>query len=433
MRGQNLGLMASHLPPDIVRKIMGLAPLQYMEVCALHEKLRELLSPYKLEDPMRDYALQHFLEVAPDLSRVQMVDLMEDDMLPWAEDRVLAASKAWAERHPDEEPLTDHIRLNHQKIGRTRLVLYLNIPWSIVERESVTFPVDTSKLYVWRDHVVCFVLINREILIFRENMQCNAPVWSFSNDMLAKTKCMLVHGDLLYSGDIHGDVCLFALPDGDLQAVLKSTNRSRVSKLARSGNYLWVVHRNAETTSGSRIALWYDTTLLCAAIVSEHVSIAHVYDLTAWSTYAFASCSYRPVNGGPLSHGILVMDAIYGTIHSEIVLGTRCRLAVLDNRMLCAGTNRGEIHAWALNALPDAALTSLWTLQLDIPCCCIATRGSTLLYGGSEGEIWHNFTVVDDTGNTVHTEATSDLIYSMVSTQATVFARHRLDDVCWRA
>ena len=235
-RGQKLELMTRLLPPDMAGKIMGFAPERYIEVCTLNKILRAQLAPFKLEDPMRDYALQHFLEVAPDLSRVQMVDLMEDDMLPWAEDRVLAASYAWAERHPDEEPLTDHIRLNHQKIGRTRLVLYLNIPWSIVERESVTFPVDTSKLYVWRDHVVCFVLINREILIFRENMQCNAPVWSFSNDMLAKTKCMLVHGDLLYSGDIHGDVCLFALPNGELQAVLKSTNRSRVSKLARSGN-----------------------------------------------------------------------------------------------------------------------------------------------------------------------------------------------------
>ena len=140
------------------------------------------------------------------------------------------------------------------------------------------------------------------------------------------------------------------------------------------------------------------------------------------------------MNGGSRSYGILVIDAIYGTIHSEIVTGTRSRLAVLDNRMLCAGTERGEIHAWALDAALDAVVTPLWTLQLQLPCSCLATRGSALLYGGSEGESRHIFAVVDDTGNTVHTEATPDCIRYIVSTRAAVYARCIWGEVmCWRA
>lgn len=103
---------------------------------------------------------------------------------------------------------------------------------------------------------------------------------------------------------------------------------------------------------------------------------------------------------------------------------------VLDNRMLCAGTSQGQIHAWAL----DAVLTHLWCLQLQLPCSCLETRGTQLLYGGiTQDERSYVFEVVDDTGNIVHTEASPLYIRHIVSTRAAVYVRSGCGDLeCWR-
>ena len=435
-RGQKLELMTRLLPPDMAGKIMGFAPEQYIKVCSLNKKLSAQLAPFKLEDPMRDYALQHFVEVAPHLSRVQVVDLMEDNMLPWAEERVLAASKAWEKCHPSEKPLTEHIRhglLNPQQLGQARLVPRLNIPWAIVKRETVKLASDTRELCAWGEHLVSRSCRNQLVFIFSnaDRSSSATPFMSFRAEKLQWGQCMLVHGDLLYIGDKTGDVFVFHLPDGRLHSELKSTKRnlkrSEVCCLAHSADYLWVAQ------DGGDIAVWSGTNLLHDNFENTaEYSISCVYDLKASGNYAFCSCDYKHYNEKG-SHGILVLCASDGTIHMRLAFGTgtRTHLAVLDNRMLCAGTSQGQIHAWAL----DAVLTPLWRLQLQLPCSCLETRGTQLLYGGiTQDESSNMFEVVDDTGNTVHTEASPLYIRHIVSTRAAVYVRSGCGDLeCWRA
>ena len=81
---------------------------QYVRFCYANKQLASRLAGEKLQGQLRQSALQQFFQVAPHLSRVQIVDLMEDDCLPWAEADVLITTKRWKELHPNEEGLDEH-------------------------------------------------------------------------------------------------------------------------------------------------------------------------------------------------------------------------------------------------------------------------------------------------------------------------------------
>jgi hypothetical protein len=99
------------------------SPANYMGICANMPELRAILSQQALTGPIRHYALQHFVYVAPRLSKAQMVDLLRDAQLPWEKQAVIRAVRAWERENNDTLQYT----LCPAKGGQ---VDYLNICWT---------------------------------------------------------------------------------------------------------------------------------------------------------------------------------------------------------------------------------------------------------------------------------------------------------------
>jgi hypothetical protein len=120
------------------------SPANYMGICANMPELRAILSQQALTGPIRHYALQHFVYVAPRLSRAQMVDLLRDAQLPWEEQAVIGAVRAWERENNDTLEYT----------LRPRPVEHLNLCWTNEfdvggERNVVPGVLPTCKSYIW--------------------------------------------------------------------------------------------------------------------------------------------------------------------------------------------------------------------------------------------------------------------------------------------
>ena len=120
---------------------------------------------------------------------------------------------------------------------------------------------------------------------------------------------------------------------------------------------------------------------------------------------------------------IHVLDGSTGatilTLHANSVF---C-LAVLDNKILCAANDLGQIEAWSLSDW-----SHLWTCSLPVhyTCTCLTARGMGLLYAGTvriHRDHMHIFAAVNYTGHVVHSEFLPEPIYEIANTHIAVFAR----------
>ena len=109
------------------------------------------------------------------------------------------------------------------------------------------------------------------------------------------------------------------------------------------------------------------------------------------------------------------------------------RLAVLSDKMLCAGYSSGEVEAWSLTDR-----SRLWTCSLlsDYTCTCLMPRGvGLLLYAGRtyyDRKPMHIFAAINDTGKIIYDRLVPEQVDAIANTQTAIFVRGACLRV-WRA
>ena len=409
------------MEPSILRDwIMSpQSPANYMGICANMPELRAILNQQALTGPIRHYALQHFVYIASRLSRAQMVDLLQDAQLPWEEQAVRSAVRAWESENNDTLQYT----------LRPRQVDYLNICWTnefdvCGERNVVPGVLPTREAHTWLPRVTHMCTWGELLVLVLETNPREIFIHDITSGVMVRhitqpwpayinpctITCMLVHGDLVYAGTKEVDLLVFDLKTGIL---LKRWFRAfecpqQVLSISREGDLLWIGHEWGNVTARE---IWNEGNYLGVGF-QECDQLA----VQAWKNrVAFSVCD--------ASMQICVWDASSGTVqntHNIELPALGVALALHNETMLCVADNRGAIHAFAL-----APPHPLWTLQLSSPsytCTCLLPRGELLLYVGTSSEASDILVVVNTDGVAEHVLHPLGKTVQLANTKNTVYA-----------
>ena len=408
---------------------------QYVRFCYANKQLASRLAGEKLQGQLRQSALQQFFQVAPHLSRVQIVDLMEDDCLPWAEADVLITTKLWKELHPNEEGLDEHIRtemLSATSAGaRKRRVAYLHVNWERAPKQVETswqfrtLTKEYKKLLAgWGTHLVTTDPRGAAIMCDTVDSTLQLPFVQLDaqNDNVS---CLLVHEDCLYAA-AGRDVRKYDLKTGNFLVRMRAPPKpngmwqGQISDMSlgftqQQESFLWIIH--------------VDTTIMVWQVQPNLMQLRH-WDSPHEPQQAIVQ-AWRDVGFVASRNTIHVRHAKEGTeVAPRFSTHATVKALALANSELYAGTETGEVQAFQL---PQG--TATWTINTNCgPCKCLAVRCGQLLYGGQSG-----FAVLEDVdvleGHVVFQCATIFSVCHIANTQAAVFARSNRDDVylCWAA
>ena len=411
------------MDPSILRDwIMSeQSPANYMGICANMPELRAILSQQALTGRIRHYALQHFVYVAPRLSETQLRDLLADDQLPWEEQAVIRAVRAWERENNDT-------LLCPAKGGQ---VDYLNICWTnefdvCGERNVVPGVLPTRETCTGLSHVTQMCTWGELLVLVLETNPCEIFIHDTSGVMVrhitqpfpliitpCTITCMLVHGDRVYAGTKESDLLIFDLRSGILRTRWSRAFEfsQQVLSISQEGDLLWIGHK------------WGNVTARDIKIEYHNLGVGFQdcdqLAVQAWKQrVAFSVCDD--------SKQICVWDASSGTVqntHNIELPAFGVALALHNETMLCVADNRGAIHAYALNTSPPPH--PLWTLQMSSPsytCTCLLPRGELLLYVGTSSEASDVLVVVNTDGVAEHVLHPLGKIVQLANTKNTVYA-----------
>ena len=469
---------APYLSVELLRNIMAsITPAQqYIRFCHTNKQVAARIAGETLLDPARQSFLKHFFQTAPHLSRVQIIDLIHDDHLPWAETDVLDTVNRWKQLHPNEEGGLDH-HIHHR-----RRIAYLHINWI---RTSSPTQVETgfhfqhlTKQYkqiftAWQTHLITIhnqqvVMCDTTTLSSSSRSGLATRAFNFhaipTNTQLPNIEvtCVFVHGDWLYAAyynSIHKyDLNTFSFV-AQIRPPLKSdfTMHKQVSDISIGSlgeeTFLWITHAD------SVIMIWQDFINLPATLLQQHlppiITHHHVGSTSSSSSSSSAAATTTTVE----NVGVVVQAwqniafiASQNTIHlchaqrrrsMSRHIGTNTKIQALaiiydddtHSLQLYAGTETGDVQAFVM--LPQQAwtVTASWTINSNCgPCHCLSVRCGQLLYGGQRG--FAVFEAADDVeGRIVYQCMTFFSVCHITNTLAAVFARSNRNDVylCWSA
>ena len=397
------------------------SPANYMGICANMPELRAILSQQALTGPIRHYALQHFVYVAPRLSKAQMVDLLPDAQLPWEEQAVIRAVRAWERENNDT-------LLCPAKGGQ---VDYLNICWTnefdvCGERNVVPGVLPTREAYTGLSRVTHMCTWGELLVLVYESNPCEIFIRDILSDVMVThitqpfplhitpctITCMLVHGDKVYAGTKESHLLVCDLRNDILLSrwfnVFAFSHQ--VLSISQEGDLLWIGHEFGNVTAKDINTQYNDLGVgfqQCDQLAVQ-----------AWKQrVAFSVCDG--------TRQIRVWDASSGTVqntHNIELPAFGVALALHNETMLCVADNRGAIHAYALNTSPPPH--PLWTLQMSSPSytCTLLQRGEILLYFGTSSETSNVLVVVNTDGVEEHVLRLIGKIVQLANTKKTVYA-----------
>ena len=414
------------LDPSILRDFImsEQSGANYMGICANIPELRSKLEPQSLDGPSRHYALQHFVYMAPRLSKAQMKDLLEDDQLPWASSQVTRAVSEWAKEKWDEE---------YEFLCPDREVALLNICWTdefdvcgkrvvvpgvIPSKESdVPLRGEVTHLCTWGEgHLVLRYRHEPTQIVLHDGERAQYMAQPLANLVINhEYTCMAVHGDLLYVGTSLAYVFAFDLKT---RAVLSNWNERGVisdmltMSFSQEGDMLWVGHESGCVTVWRR----HDGTYLGLGSGSPEWRPLSV---EAWKNgMAFTVCDDET--------RVRVWNATQAVQHVQSIdlPAAGKALAVLMTTILCVADNAGGIHAYDLKS-PLERTPPLWTLASPTfySCVCLVTRGEQLLYVGTSSSSEQVLEVVNADGIAEHELHVSDGIAQLVNFKHGVYIR----------
>ena len=417
--GNNLREHLRMLDPFLFRDtIMSMqSPANYFGICANMPELRAILDSHVLVDPIRHYALQHFVYVAPRLSETQLKDLLADDQLPWEESHVRRAISEWAIANNVEA--YDFLCLHEQ-------VDLLNICWTnefnvcgrrvvvpgvLPTRETLFIARRVTQMCAWGKRRLVLVYDEKpsEIVVRVGETDYNVLTLHYQQHMKPpRFTCMAVHGDLLYVGTNLAIVFVFNLKTQVLQSQWSNININTEMLMLSIGinqqkemDLLWVCHKLGGLT------VWRHDGTYVGFFRSAHA-------LQAWKNgVAFSVCADE--------RRVRVWDATSGRVQHvrSIDLPAAGAALACGNDMLCVADNAGGIHAIQLGEY-----TLLWTLNFPNYCgVCLLTRAEQLLYVSTSSNDNTQVLVVVNVDGIVEHELAGGGIVQLVNLKDGVYIR----------
>ena len=416
-------LKLDDMPPEMLVKFASHGLEQWRTLQLTNKRLKVNLRSCLFTGNARTQALRLFSQLAW-ISETQRADLAQDDTLPWSEEVVLrhagltprirfellrpSTIAMLRQRFPVFEEV---IQTALEGRPRHRHVQFLEVPWGEIPFEPVTVPRDNCRMCTWGDHVLLHSYQYPQLLFICEPIETNGRMTLvprvIGGQQYADSVPMFMH--------VHGDT-LFTSGNGDFKAIDLRTGVRRSfyprlatnqSILACTDEYLWMGN------FWGVVQVWDRTTM---TQMNYDIPVTS-FELAAWRHIGFVLS-----RDGNVIH---VLDGSTGaTIRTLHTNGVLC-LAVLDNKMLCAANDLGQIEAWSL-----LDWTHLWTCSLPVhyACTCLTARGMGLLYAGTVSihqDQMHIFAAVDDAGHVVHSEFLPEQICDIANTHTAVFALER--------
>ena len=352
------------------------------------------------------------------ISEAQRSDLMKDDKLPWGEEVLLRhvglspdirlellrpSTRASIQEYASENNATD--LLGALERG-PRKVLYVQIPWVEIQLEVIAaeMPLGSSRMCTWRDKVLLHSQPDDRVVIC-DALEGGLTLVPQAANINASSMLHVDEDTLFTSGGEAGELNAIDLGTGACQHFPStSTRAARKDCIACTDAFLWASDVNGRVEVWTRSPLTY----LHRLQFTSHGKLAAWRDLgfTAYSIY------------------IYVWDGPTGGLVRTITTRQVERLAVLSDKMLCAGYSSGDVEAWSLTGW-----SRLWTCSLlsDYTCTCLMPRGvGLLLYAGSthvDGKPVHNFAAINDTGKIIYDRLVPEQMDTMANTQTAIFAR----------